>query len=72
MTDHVAKVKAYIAKHDLEKELSNAVNEAIKQDAEDPYRVIIDYLKDFAQVAHAHAPPRAVAQAGASPEWRSS
>jgi len=49
MTDHVAKVKAYIAKHDLEKELSNAVNEAIKQDAEDPYRVIIDYLKDFAQ-----------------------
>jgi len=49
MTDHVAKVKAYIAKHDLEKELSNAVNEAIKQDSDDPYRVIIDYLKDFAQ-----------------------
>jgi len=48
MADHVEKVKAYIAKHDLEKELSNAVNEAIKQDAEDPYRVIIEYLKDFA------------------------
>jgi len=43
----MARVKAYIAQHNLEKELSNAVNEAIKQEALDPYRVIIDYLKDF-------------------------
>lgn len=57
MADHVEKVKAYIAKHDLEKELSNAVNEAIKQDAEDPYRVIIEYLKDFALVGASPHPP---------------
>ena len=41
-------VKAYIAKYNLEEELSNAVNEAIKLDSDDPYKVISDYLKKFA------------------------
>jgi len=49
MGEHLANVKAYIAKFDLERELSNAVNLAIKEDAPDPYRVIIDYLKDLTQ-----------------------
>jgi hypothetical protein len=43
-------VKAYIAKHNLEDELSNAVNQAIKLDSDDPYRVISDYLRQFAKV----------------------
>ena len=42
-------VKEYIAKHNLEDELSNAVNQAIKLDSEDPYRVISDYLRQFAK-----------------------
>lgn len=50
MGEHLANVKAYITKFDLERELSNAVNLAIKEDAPDPYRVIIDYLKDLTQV----------------------
>jgi len=49
MGEHLAAVKAYITKFDLERELSNAVNLAIKEDAPDPYRVIIDYLKDLTQ-----------------------
>ena len=43
-------VKEYIAKHNLEDELSNAVNQAIKLDSDDPYRVISDYLKTLAKV----------------------
>ena len=43
-------VKEYIAKHNLEDELSNAVNQAIKLDSDDPYRVISDYLRKFAKV----------------------
>ena len=43
-------VKAYIAKHNLEDELSNALNQAIKLDSDDPYRVISDYLRQFAKV----------------------
>lgn len=42
-------VKEYIAKHNLEDELSNAVNQAIKLDSDDPYRVISDYLRKFAK-----------------------
>ena len=42
-------VKDYIAKHNLEDELSNAVNEAIKIDSDDPYRVIGEYLLKFAK-----------------------
>jgi len=38
-------VKDYIAKYNLEEELSNAVNQAIKLDSDDPYRVISDYLR---------------------------
>jgi len=45
----LAAVKAYISKHNLEDELSNAVNQAIKLDSDDPYRVISDYLKQFAK-----------------------
>jgi len=33
----------------LENELSNAVNQAIKLDSDDPYRVISDYLRQFAK-----------------------
>jgi len=44
-------VKEYIAKHNLEDELSNAVNHAIKLDSDDPYRVISDYLRKFAKDA---------------------
>ena len=46
----LAAVKEYIAKWNLEDELSNAVNQAIKQDSDDPYRVISDYLRKFAKV----------------------
>jgi len=51
MTDatQLEAVKAYIAKWNLEDELSNAVNAAIKVDSDDPYRVISDYLKKFAK-----------------------
>jgi len=53
MTDatQLEAVKAYIAKHNLEDELSNAVNAAIKVDSDDPYRVISDYLRKFAKEA---------------------
>ena len=47
--DQLKTVKEYIAKYNLEDELSNAVNQAIKLDSEDPYRVISDYLKQFAK-----------------------
>jgi len=42
-------VKDYIAKYNLEDELSNAVNHAIKLDSDDPFRVISDYLKKLAK-----------------------
>ena len=42
-------MKEHIAKHNLEDELSNAVNQAIKLDSDDPYRVISDYLRKFAK-----------------------
>jgi len=42
-------VKDYIKKYNLEDELSNAVNQAIKLDSDDPYRVISDYLRKFAK-----------------------
>jgi len=42
-------VKEYIAKYNLEDELSNAVNQAIKFDSDDPYRVISDYLRKLAK-----------------------
>jgi hypothetical protein len=60
MTDatQLEAVKAYIAKWNLEDELSNAVNAAIKVDSDDPYRVISDYLKKFAKV---RLPHRAIA-----------
>ena len=58
-------VKAYIAKYNLEDELSNAVNQAIKLDSDDPFRVIADYLAKFAKARRlrffsfrAHAPHR--------------
>lgn len=48
--DQLQTVKDYIAKYNLEDELSNAVNQAIKLDSDDPFRVISDYLKQFAKV----------------------
>jgi len=39
----------YIAKYNLEAELSKAVNLAIKENSEDPYRVISDYLRTLAE-----------------------
>ena len=55
-------VKEYIKKYNLEDELSNAVNQAIKLDSDDPYRVISDYLRKFAKVCtHYHdseCPPK--------------
>ena len=44
MTDQAA-VKDYIAKYQLEDELSAAVNLAIKQNSDDPFGVISAYLK---------------------------
>lgn len=44
----LAAVKEYIAKYNLEDELSTAVNMAIKQDSDDPFRVIADYLSMLA------------------------
>ena len=49
-TEQLQAVKDYIAKYNLEDELSNAVNQAIKLDSDDPYRVISDYLRQFAKV----------------------
>ena len=43
-------VKDYIAKHNLEDELSNAVNHAIKLDSDDPFKVISEYLRKLAKV----------------------
>jgi len=40
-------VKEYITKYNLEDELSNAVNLAIKKNSEDPYLVISDYMKSL-------------------------
>mmetsp|Transcript_2857 Transcript_2857/g.4867 ORF Transcript_2857/g.4867 Transcript_2857/m.4867 type:complete len:350 (-) Transcript_2857:493-1542(-) len=40
-------VKEYIAKYKLEDELSNAVNLAIKENSEDPYLVIANYMKSL-------------------------
>ena len=45
----LAAVKEYIAKYNLEDELSTAVNMAIKQDSDDPFRVIADYLATLAK-----------------------
>ena len=46
----LAAVKEYIAKYNLEDELSNGVNLAIKQNSDDPFRVISDYLRTLAKV----------------------
>jgi len=46
----LAAVKEYIAKYNLEDELSTAVNHAIKADSDDPFRVISDYLRTLANV----------------------
>ena len=45
----MADAKAYMEKHQLEQFLSDAVNEAIKLDSDDPLRVISDYLRQFAK-----------------------
>eukprot|EP00325_Prymnesiales_sp_UTEX-LB-985_P027204 CAMPEP_0174733464 /NCGR_PEP_ID=MMETSP1094-20130205/61362_1 /TAXON_ID=156173 /ORGANISM="Chrysochromulina brevifilum, Strain UTEX LB 985" /LENGTH=353 /DNA_ID=CAMNT_0015936123 /DNA_START=41 /DNA_END=1102 /DNA_ORIENTATION=+ len=45
----LAAVKEYIAKYNLEDELSNGVNLAIKQNSDDPFRVISDYLRTLAK-----------------------
>lgn len=47
MTDQAA-VKDYIAKYQLEDELSTAVNMALKQNSDDPFGVISAYLKTLA------------------------
>ena len=46
----VQKVKDYIVKYGIEEKLSEAVNVAIKQESTDPFRVISEYLKQFAEV----------------------
>ena len=56
-SEQLKTVKDYIAKYNLEDELSNAVNHAIKLDSDDPYRVISDYLRQFAKVCVACAWP---------------
>ena len=53
MTETENNVKEYLKKYNLEDELSNAVNQAIKLQSDDPYRVISDYLKQFAKVCAA-------------------
>ena len=40
----------YIVKYGIEEKLSEAVNVAIKQESTDPFRVISEYLKQFAEV----------------------
>ena len=42
-------VKEYIAKYNIEDEVSNAVNHAIKMDSDNPYLVISEYLRQFAK-----------------------
>ena len=46
--DQLAAVKEYIAKYQLEDELSAAVNMAIKANSDNPYKMISDYLKTLA------------------------
>ena len=50
----LAAVKEYIAKYNLEDELSAGVNLAIKQNSDDPFRVISDYLRTLAKVLWLH------------------
>lgn len=45
----VTAVKDYIKRHDLEDIMSNAVNEAIKLDSDDPCRVISEYVLKYAK-----------------------
>ena len=47
---HLAAVKTYISKYNLEDEISTAVNLAIKENSDDPFRVISDYLRNLANV----------------------
>eukprot|EP00965_Chrysotila_dentata_P001464 48063-Pleurochrysis_carterae.AAC.1 len=49
-------VKSYIAKYNLEDELSNAVNLAIKQNSTDPYLVISEYMKSLSTTVIALGP----------------
>ena len=48
--DQLAAVKEYIAKYNLEEELSAGVNLAIKQNSDDPFRVISDFLRTKCKV----------------------
>ena len=51
--DQLTAVKEYIAKYNLEEEeeLSAAVNEAIKLNSDDPFRVMSDYLRTKAKAS---------------------
>ena len=48
--ESLTKVKDYILQYDIESKLSKAVNEAIRLDSKDPFRVISDYLRQYAKV----------------------
>ena len=49
--EQLAAVKEYIAKHNLQEELSAATNVAIKSNSEDPLLVVSDYLRSRAKAS---------------------
>ena len=52
----IQKVRDYITKYGIEEKLSEAVNQAIKQESTDPFRVISMYLAQFAEVPRVALP----------------
>jgi len=52
----IQKVRDYITKYGIEEKLSEAVNQAIKQESTDPFRVISMYLAQFAEVPRVARP----------------
>ena len=49
-------MRDYITKYGIEEKLSEAVNQAIKQESTDPFRVISMYLAQFAEVPRVARP----------------
>eukprot|EP00900_Chrysochromulina_parva_P011540 jgi/Chrpa1/20387/Chrysochromulina_OHIO_Genome00006824-RA len=64
----IQKVRDYITKYGIEEKLSEAVNQAIKQESTDPFRVISMYLAQFAEVANGEVADAAPAAGAPQPE----
>ena len=49
--DAIQSVKDYLVKYNLEDDLSAAVNHAIKQNSDDPHRIIAEWMMKLAKVS---------------------